>query len=157
MTLSRSGWERSVPSELRATQKYCPLSVYLRRDRWSCGLKLSGRLPLSISAEHIREHKSYRARINFSIKQWLSVCLWHSLRTCALNCWVSPKCWSVPLNHAKLSTGGAASLVQVKVAEPPSDTSPAGKSVMEVERGASTGEEKEIHSKTKKILKKMWL
>lgn len=149
MTLSRSGLERSVPSELRATQKYCPLSVYLRRDRWSCGLKLSGMLPLSISAEHIREHKSYRARIHFSINQWLSVCPWHGLRTCALNCWVSPKCWSVPLNHAKLSTGGAASLVQVRVTEAPSDTSPVGKSAMEVERGASMGEEreeKEIHS-----------
>lgn len=44
---------------------------------------------------------------------------------------------ALPLNHAKLSTGGAASLEHVRVTEPPSDTSPAGKSVMEVERGAS--------------------
>lgn len=76
MTLRRRGLERSVPSELRATQKYCPLSVYLRRDRWSCGLKLSGMLPLSMSAEHImskKQIKIYRVRINFSFKQWMSV------------------------------------------------------------------------------------
>lgn len=80
MTLSRKGLERSVPSELRATQKYCPLSVYLRRDRWSCGLKLSGMLPLSISAEHIMsrgEIKVYKMCINFTFKQSMSV-------TCAL-------------------------------------------------------------------------
>lgn len=50
----------------------------------------------------------------------------------------------VPLNQAKLSTGGAASLEQVRVTEPPSDTSPAGKSVMMVERGASV--QKEPHT-----------
>lgn len=51
VTLSRNGLERSVPSELRATQWYSPLSVYLRWERWSWGLKLSGMLPLSISGE----------------------------------------------------------------------------------------------------------
>lgn len=78
MTLSRKGPERSVPSELRATQKYCPLLVYVRRDRWSCGLKLSGMLPLSMSAEHIMSRnqiKIYTVCINFTFKQWMSAIL----------------------------------------------------------------------------------
>lgn len=49
---------------------------------------------------------------------------------------------SVPLNHAKLSAGGAASLLQVRVTDPPSVASPAGKTVMEVKWGASAGQQK---------------
>lgn len=50
-------------------------------------------------------------------------------------------CCSVPLNHAKLSAGGAASELQVSVTESPSDASAAGTTEMEVERGPSwTGE-----------------
>lgn len=47
-----------------------------------------------------------------------------------------------PLNHAKLSAGGAASLLQVRVTDPASVTSPAGKTVMEVKWGASAGSRK---------------
>lgn len=47
-----------------------------------------------------------------------------------------------PLNHAKLSAGGAASLLQVRVTDPPSVTSPAGKTVMEVKWGASAAQQK---------------
>lgn len=45
----------------------------------------------------------------------------------------------VPLNHAKLSTGGAASLLHVRVTDPPSETSATGKTPMEVELGPSGG------------------
>lgn len=50
---------------------------------------------------------------------------------------------TLPLNHAKLSAGGAASVLQVRVTEPPSVTSPAGKTVMEVKWGESAGEQNE--------------
>lgn len=62
---------------------------------------------------------------------------------CTLNSKRPVIVYCVPLNHAKLSTGGAASLLQVRVTDPPSGTSPAGKTVMEVERGPSGGEESE--------------
>lgn len=52
------------------------------------------------------------------------------------------KTTTTPLNHAKLPAGGAASVLQVRVTDPPSVTSPAGKSVMEVKWGASAGEQK---------------
>lgn len=61
----------------------------------------------------------------------------------------------VPLNQAKLSAGGAASLLQVRVTEPPSVTSPPGKTDMEVEWGASAvrGEKKEVWSLCREKLK----
>lgn len=52
------------------------------------------------------------------------------------------------MNQAKLSTGGAASLLQVRVTELPSDTSPTGKTVMEVKRGPSGEHEKEQRGTT---------
>ena len=45
------------------------------------------------------------------------------------------------MNQAKLSTGGAASLLQERVADPPADSSPTGDSVMRVDRGPSAGGE----------------
>lgn len=56
---------------------------------------------------------------------------------------------TIPLNHAKLSAGGAASLLQVRVTDPPSVASPAGKTVMEVKWGASAGQKgKKTKNKT---------
>lgn len=52
------------------------------------------------------------------------------------------KTTTIPLNHAKLSAGGAASLLQVRVTDPASVTSPAGKTVMEVKWGGSAGHKK---------------
>ena len=46
-----------------------------------------------------------------------------------------PLSWS--LNQAKLSTGGAALLLQVRVTDSPSDTGPPGLTTTYVERGAS--------------------
>lgn len=61
-------------------------------------------------------------------------------------------CCPAPLNHAKLSTGGAASLLQVRVTELPSGNSPTGKTVMEEERGPSAEKEKKQCSRVTKPL-----
>lgn len=54
----------------------------------------------------------------------------------------------VPLNHAKLSTGGAASLLQVRVTGLPSVTSPTGYSDIVVKRGASENKEEDTFTRS---------
>lgn len=76
VTLSSSGLERSVPSELRATQKYSPLSVYLSWDRWSWGLKLSGMLPLSMSEKPTNTHAGEHT---YTLPTYTKYCLWETI------------------------------------------------------------------------------